>query len=105
MEFEDFSRKQLLQMYFFCLIALLFFVHTGSVLDTRPSGDPKHWVHWLMKTENIFVTPDRGIQLLDTRWLWNTHSNLVRRGVLIPELIIQSTVRTVKNIEKRLRTL
>lgn len=105
MDMDDFSREQLLQMYLFCLLALLFFVHTGCVLDTRPSKDPKHWAHWLMKTENIFVTHDRGIQLLDTRWLWNTHSNLVRRWVLIPELIIQSTVRTAKSLEKKLRSL
>jgi hypothetical protein len=55
-----------------------------------------------MHTENIFSTQSQGIKMVDTRWLWSTDTNIIKRGILIPELILQSVTRTTKKIQKML---
>lgn len=40
--------------------------------------------------------------MVDTRWLWNIDENLIKRGVIIPELILQSVIRATKKIGKML---
>ncbi len=40
--------------------------------------------------------------MVDTRWLWNIDENLIKRGVVIPELILQSVIKATKKISKML---
>lgn len=40
---EDFSQKELLQVYLLCILILIFYTQTGKIPDTRPDNDPKHW--------------------------------------------------------------
>ncbi len=95
------NRDEITQIYFLCLLILIFYQHTGKVPDTRPSSDMKNWWQWLMKTENIFLTSS-GVKMVDTRWFWTVDDNLIKRWILIPELIIQSVVQTAKKMEKLL---
>lgn len=99
---DDFSQKELLQIYLLCLTILVFYIQTGKIPDTRPNNDPKHWWQWFLHTENIFSTPSQGIKMIDTRWLWSVDSNLIKRGIIIPELILQSVTRAAKKIQKML---
>lgn len=99
---EDFSREELSQLYLLCIIILIFYIQTGKIPDTRPTNDPKHWWQWFLHTENIFVTPWDGIKMVDTRWLWNIDENLIKRGIIIPELILQSVIKATKKIGKML---
>ena len=99
---EDFSREDLSQIYLLCILILIFYIQTGKMPDTRPTNDPKHWWQWLLHTENIFVTPQDGIKMVDTRWLWSIDENLIKRWIIIPELILQSVIRATKKIGKML---
>lgn len=99
---EDFSQTELLQIYLLCLLMLVFYIQTGKIPDTRPNNDPKHWGQWFMHTENVFATETDGIKMVDTRWLWSVDSNLIKRGIIIPELILQSVTRAAKKIQKML---
>jgi hypothetical protein len=99
---EDFTKEELTQIYILCILILIFYIQTGKIPDTRPTSDPKHWGQWFLHTENIFVTPMQGIKMVDTRWLWNIDENLIKRGVIIPELILQSVLKATKKIEKML---
>lgn len=99
---EDFSREELSQIYLLCILTLIFYIQTGKIPDTRPVNDPKHWWQWFLHTENIFVTEKNGIKMVDTRWLWNIDENLIKRWVIIPELILQSVIRATKKIQKML---
>lgn len=101
---EDFSREELKQIYLLTLISLIFYIQTGKIPDTRPSHDPKHWWQWFLHTENIFSTEKRGIQMIDTRWLWSVDENVIKRGIIIPELILQSVIRAAKKIQKMLNS-
>lgn len=40
--------------------------------------------------------------MVDTRWLWNIDENLIKRGIIIPELILQSVIKATKKIGKML---
>jgi hypothetical protein len=39
---------------------------------------------------------------VDTRWLWNVDDNLIKRGIIIPELILQSVISATKKIGRML---
>jgi len=99
---EQFGEEELLQVYLLSIIMLVFYIQTGKIPDTRPNNDPKHWWQWFMHTENVFSTPSQGIKMIDTRWLWSVDSNLIKRGIIIPELILQSVTRAAKKIQKML---
>lgn len=99
---EDFTREELSQIYLLCILMLVFYIQTGKIPDTRPTNDPKHWWQWFLHTENIFVTPWEGIKMVDTRWLWNIDENLIKRWIIIPELILQSVIKATKKISKML---
>ena len=97
---EELSQEELKQIYLLCLLILICYVQTGKIPDTRPTSDPKHWGQWFLHTENIFVTDSQGIKMVDTRWLWDVDGNIIKRGIMIPELILQSVIRATKKIGK-----
>jgi hypothetical protein len=97
---EDFSEEELKQIYLLCILILICYIQTGKIPDTRPTSDPKHWGQWFLHTENIFVTENGGVKMVDTRWLWNVDENIIKRGIMIPELILQSVIRATKKIGK-----
>ena len=97
---EDLSKEELKQVYLLCILILICYVQTGKIPDTRPTSDPKHWGQWFLHTENIFVTESQGIKMVDTRWLWDVDGNIIKRGIMIPELILQSVIRATKKIGK-----
>lgn len=101
---EHFSKEELKQISLLTIITLIFYIQTGKIPDTRPSHDPKHWWQWFLHTENIFSTESRGIQMIDTRWLWNVDENVIKRWIIIPELILQSVIRAAKKIQKMLNS-
>lgn len=101
---DQFSQEELRQVFLLTIITLIFYIQTGKIPDTRPSHDPKHWWQWFLHTENIFATPSRGIQMIDTRWLWSVDENVIKRWIIIPELILQSVIRAAKKIQKMINS-
>ncbi len=77
-------------------IALTFQVRDthGILPDTRPRYPLLRPHDWLMRTDNVVVSP-RGLTYVDTRWFWETGSLVLRRGGLIPELTTNSYRRTL----------
>lgn len=99
---EHFSRDELRQTFLLWVLILICYIQTGKIPDTRPTKDPKHWGQWFLHTENIFITESQGIKMVDTRWLWNVHDNVVKRGIMIPELILESVIGATKKVGKLL---
>jgi len=74
------------------LIVLLYLIllmeyQTGLVPDTRPKYLITQAYNWLLRTDNVMICND-GIKFIDTRWLWDEKSNIVKRGIIIPEMIM-----------------
>jgi len=57
------------------------------VPDTRPRYPILQVGNWLTKTDNIIATEDK-IKFIDTRWFWDYNSNPIKRGLIIPDMII-----------------
>lgn len=56
--------------------------------DTRPRYTFFEAYDWLTKTDNIFVSEKNGPKFIDTRWFWDSSANLVKRGFIIPDVMI-----------------
>lgn len=59
--------------------------------ELLPDTRPRHVVQafdWLTKTDNIIIADD-SVKFIDTRWLWDTSSGLVKRGMMIPDMTIK----------------
>lgn len=91
-------KKQLILMIY---LTLLMHMQIGLLPDTKPAGTIKNPANWLTNTENIIVTKDR-IIFIDTRWFWDVHSNIVKKGVLIPRFMTQRARYSIKELCKTL---
>ncbi len=88
------------QMLVLLLLILRLHEYKRLLPDTRPRYPTLQMTDWLTKTDNIFVT-DGGLKFIDTRWLWETDSNLVKRGLIIPELTLQSVQNALRELSRR----
>jgi hypothetical protein len=82
---EDLSNKQLEQITLFIYLLLLMDMQTGLIPDTRPRYPLIEAYDWLRKTDNMMVS-ENGMKFIDTRWMWNTKDNFIKRGTIIPTL-------------------
>jgi len=71
------------------MIYLIFLMHmqVGLIPDTKPRKFMINAYNWLTKTDNVIVTK-KGIIFVDTRWFWDTNANVIKRGLVIPNLVI-----------------
>lgn len=81
---ESNVRKQLALMIYLILL-MNYQIHL--VPDTRPRYPILQVGNWLTKTDNIIATEDK-IKFIDTRWFWDYNSNPIKRGLIIPDMII-----------------
>jgi hypothetical protein len=75
------------QLVLLVYLILLMNYQLGLIPDTRPRYPMAQAYNWLTKTDNIMVTK-RGVMFIDTRWLWEYKANYIKRGLFIPDLII-----------------
>lgn len=87
LEVKDLAPEIKKQMALMTYLILLMHYQIHIVPDTRPRYPILQVGNWLMKTDNIMITKDQ-VKFIDTRWFWDAKSNIIKRGVIIPEMII-----------------
>ncbi len=75
------------QLVLLTYLILLMNYQIHIVPDTRPRYPLLQVYNWLTKTDNIIVNQDQ-VKFIDTRWFWDNKSNFIKRGLVIPEMII-----------------
>lgn len=75
------------QLVLLVYLILLMNYQIGLIPDTRPRYPMTQVYNWLTKTDNIIVG-NKGVMFIDTRWLWEYKANYIKRGLFIPDLII-----------------
>ncbi|KXK09293.1 hypothetical protein H3C67_05145 [Candidatus Dojkabacteria bacterium] len=83
---DDFSDAVIYQLIILIYLILLMRMKDNLLPDTRPRYPVKEVSDWLLKTDNIIVSSKR-VTFVDTRWLWNTKDNIIKKGIIIPSQI------------------
>lgn len=87
------------QMVLLIYLILLMNMQIHIVPDTRPRYPILQIGNWLMKTDNIIVNNDM-VKFIDTRWFWDTKANFIKRGAVIPSMIINLAKLNINEILK-----
>lgn len=92
---HDFSDEQIESKYakklaYLALLMLVMKQEKNLFPDTRPRHIVQQVGDWLSKTDNIIIS-EEGVKFIDTRWLWETDANLVKRGLFIPDVAVNQT--------------
>ena len=104
---HDFDEKTLTQdtkkqMVLLVYLILLMNYQIHLVPDTRPRYMLLQVNNWLTKTDNIMLN-NKEVKFIDTRWLWDYKSNIIKRGLIIPDMIINISktylTELLKNVE------
>jgi hypothetical protein len=77
-------RSQLILLVYLILL-MNYQIHL--VPDTRPRYPIIQIDNWLTKTDNIMLN-NKEVKFIDTRWLWDYNSNIIKRGLFIPDMIV-----------------
>lgn len=86
-EDKDLSKKHKQQLVLMVYLILLMHMQIGLLPDTKPRNFMINAYNWLTNTDNVLVHKDK-LVFIDTRWFWDTNANYIKRGLMIPELII-----------------
>ncbi len=84
---KDMDKDHVKQLILLLYLLLLMHYQIHIIPDTRPRYIFTEAYNWLTKTDNVIVDKG-GLKFIDTRWFWDSKSNLVKRGIIIPNLII-----------------
>lgn len=84
-KYKDLPKKDLYQLIVLIYLIILMESQIGILPDTRPRH-PFEVYNWLTKTDNI-IKDESGMKYIDTRWFWDSRSNIAKRGVLLPNFI------------------
>jgi hypothetical protein len=87
MNVGQFSNEIKKQMALMVYLMLLMRYQINLVPDTRPRYPFLQINNWLTKTDNVILTKDQ-VKFIDTRWFWDYKSNFIKRGAIIPDMII-----------------
>lgn len=98
-DFHKLPDKVKKQMVLMIYLILLMNYQIHIVPDTRPRYPLFQISNWLMKTDNIIVNEDN-VKFIDTRWFWDTKANFIKRGAVIPDLIINLSKNYINEILK-----
>jgi hypothetical protein len=85
------------QMVLLVYLILLMNYQIHLVPDTRPRYPIMQVNNWLTKTDNIILNKD-DVKFIDTRWLWDYNSNIIKRGIIIPDMIINISKSYLENL-------
>lgn len=95
---KELDIKSKKQFALFMLLIILLYFEKGIVPDLRPS--PKNIHKWMYKTENMMVSNNGDLKFIDTRWVWNVNDNLVKRGFIIPNLVLSQAHENLNRLLK-----
>lgn len=85
--YASISKNAQHQLFLLAFLILLMHDKLNMVPDTRPRYPLTEVFNWLTKTDNVIVS-QHGLKFVDTRWLWETKGNFVKRGLFIPEMVV-----------------
>ncbi len=85
---EELSDGTYYQLIILIYLILLMHLKEHLLPDTRPRYPLAEAGNWLTQTDNVMVSKKR-ITFIDTRWFWDTRSNFIKRGAVIPNQIIR----------------
>lgn len=88
-DLKELDNKYTAQLILMAYLVLYMNLEEELVPDLRPRSVVSESYEWFAKTDNVMIT-DMGVKFIDTRWLWDPSSNIVKRGGLIPELTLSS---------------
>ncbi|GAB4285751.1 MAG: hypothetical protein Kow0081_3700 [Candidatus Dojkabacteria bacterium] len=91
------STRQKEQLILLIYLILLMHMQIGILPDTKPKNPMINAYNWLTNTDNIMVTR-KDLIFIDTRWFWDSNSNFVKRGVLVPDLMINRAKTSLKEL-------
>ena len=92
---NDHKKQLILMMY----LILLMHHQIKLVPDTRPRYPLLQGYNWITKTDNIIVSK-KGLKFIDTRWLWEADRNFIKRGLIIPNLVLTLSSTYLKKLIK-----
>lgn len=98
---SELNKKHKKQLVLLCYLILLMHYQVNWIPDTRPRYPLFEAYNWLTRTDNIISSKDKLI-FIDTRWFWDSKNNLIKRGVIIPSLVIKRTKKTIQALLKEL---
>ena len=84
---KDMSKLHVKQLILMLYLLLLMHYQIHIIPDTRPRYIFTEAYNWLTKTDNVMMAKD-GLKFIDTRWFWDSKSNFAKRGLIIPNLIL-----------------
>lgn len=87
---KQFENKQKDLFILFLFLILQMHYETKLILDLRAKNFHKT-LDWVGNTDNIRIN-STDLKIIDTRWVWESKSNIVKRGLLNPEIIIANTI-------------
>ena len=98
-EFDQMSVKVKKQLILFLFLTLVMRFETNLIPDLRPRYLIFQATDWFFKTDNMIISTEKNsVKFIDTRWLWEADSNYVKRGLMIPDLIITSVKYYLKKL-------
>jgi hypothetical protein len=99
-ELYDLDKNELEQMILLSFLVLLMRTNEKLVPDLRPRHFVAEATDWFTNTDNLIISKDQ-VKFIDTRWVWETGENVVKRGILIPEMTVESVKKyLVKALKK-----
>ena len=84
----DHPIQRQLALMLYLILLMNYQIHI--VPDTRPRYPILQINNWLTKTDNIIVN-NQQIKFIDTRWFWDYNANPIKRGLIIPDMILNLT--------------
>lgn len=87
---DSLPQNQLKELLLFAFLSLYLRDQEHLAIDLRPRNILLEPFEWFTKTDNIMIN-EKGVMMIDTRWLWNLDASLVMRGGIIPEQTLLST--------------
>ncbi|MBD3363537.1 hypothetical protein GF362_07520 [Candidatus Dojkabacteria bacterium] len=87
---KELKKDQIDQLILMFYLIMLMHSELKLLPDTRPRYSLMEAVNWISNTDNIIISQD-GVKFIDTRWFWETDSNIVKRGFILPDIILNQT--------------
>jgi len=91
---DKLSRKHKEQLILMIYLLLLMHMQVNLIPDTRPRYHVFEAYDWLTRTDNIMVSKER-LVFIDTRWFWDTEANIIKKGIIIPSLVLNKAKMTI----------
>lgn len=93
------NKKVLKRLIMFLLLAISMAYYESKIIDSRPEGILSGFNDWFSNTGNIIIQPKEGnIKFIDTRWLHHKEGNIIQKGIVVSDLIMEAMGKNLKRL-------